>query len=260
VGLNTTIFGINNVPVVGSGTSFSNPNINGLIACLWQAFPAYSNMTILNAVYESSDRYSNPDNRYGFGIPNMQKAYLILKKKQNLELYANEWLFASPDPFTDRIAIKLVGQLDGLVHLSLQDPSGNTIDSILLTTEQEEVYDTAFINLNNLRGGQYIIKYADSLTTRTITLTKNGIVLGDWLFAMPVPFTSQLTVYIKAPEDGKVNLRMIDAAGRLIETKELSVVRNNFYTINFKSAASLARGVYFIQYNGGQKKTIKVVK
>jgi serine protease AprX len=260
VGLNTTIFGINNVPVVGSGTSFSNPNINGLIACLWQAFPAYSNMTILNAVYESSDRYSNPDNRYGFGIPNMQKAYLILKKKQNLELYANEWLFASPDPFTDRIAIKLVGQLDGLVHLSLQDPSGNTIDSILLTTEQEEVYDTAFINLNNLRGGQYIIKYADSLTTRTITLTKNGIVLGDWLFAMPVPFTSQLTVYIKAPEDGKVNLRMIDAAGRLIETKELSVVQNNFYTINFKSAASLARGVYFIQYNGGQKKTIKVVK
>jgi hypothetical protein len=260
VGINTIIFGANNVPVLGSGTSFSNPNINGLIACLWEAFPAYNNMTILNAVYESSDRYSNPDNRYGFGIPNMQKAYLILKKKQNLELYGNEWLFASPDPFTDRIAIKLIGQVDGHVRLSLQDPFGNTIDSILLTTEQEEVYDTAFVNLNNLAGGQYTIKYADSLTTRTITLIKNGIVLNDWLIAMPVPFSTQLRVYVKAPEDGKANLRLVDAVGRLIETKEINAVRNNFYTINFKSAASLARGVYFIQYTGGQRKTIKVVK
>ena len=134
VGLKTTIFGANNVPVLGSGTSFSNPNINGLIACLWEAFPAYNNMTILNAVYGSSDRYSNPDNRYGFGIPNMQKAYLILKKKQNVELYGNDWLFASPDPFADRIAIKLIGQVNGYVHLSLHAPSGNTIDSILLTS------------------------------------------------------------------------------------------------------------------------------
>jgi len=260
VGLNTIIFGANNVPVLGSGTSFSNPNINGLIACLWEAFPAYNNMTILNSVYESSDRYSNPDDRYGFGIPNMQKAYLVLKKKQNLELYGNEWLFASPDPFTDHIAIKLIGQLNECVHLSLQDPFGNKIDSILLTTEQEEVYDTAFVNLNNLAGGQYTVKYADSLTTRTITLIKNGIVLNDWLIAMPVPFTAQLRVYLKAPEDGKANLRLVDATGRLIEIKEINVVRNNFYTINFKSAASLARGVYFIQYIGTQKRAIKVVK
>ena len=89
---------------------------------------------------------------------------------------------------------------------------------------------------------------------------KNGIAMNDWLFAMPVPFTSQLHVYIKAPEDGKANLRLIDAAGRLIDTKALSVVRNNFYTINFESAALLARGVYFVQYVGGQRKTIRVIK
>ncbi|MBS1744791.1 MAG: S8 family serine peptidase [Bacteroidetes bacterium] len=64
----------------GSGTSFSNPNINGLIACLWQAFPEFNNMTILEAVYRSSDRYKTPDNRYGYGIPNMQKAYNLLMK------------------------------------------------------------------------------------------------------------------------------------------------------------------------------------
>jgi subtilisin family serine protease len=64
----------------GSGTSFSNPNINGLIACLWQAFREFNNMTILEAVYRSADRVKTPNNRYGYGIPNMQKAYNLLMK------------------------------------------------------------------------------------------------------------------------------------------------------------------------------------
>ncbi|HXL55197.1 MAG TPA: S8 family serine peptidase, partial [Chitinophagaceae bacterium] len=260
VGLNTTIFGTNNVPVMGSGTSFSNPNINGLIACLWQAFPAYNNMTILDAVYKSADRYNNPDNHYGFGIPNMQKAYLILKKKQNLELYSNEWLFAKPDPFTNHIDLKLIGQVDGNMQISLQNTEGDVITSISFTTEQQEVYDTAFVSLDNLPGGQYFVRYTDSLTEKTIILIKKGIVMNDWLVAVPVPFTTQLTVYLKAPENGKVNLRLTDALGRIIETSELNVVQNNLYTVNFISAASLARGVYFVQYIGGEKKTIKVIK
>ena len=80
VGSNTVVYsgsGVGN----GSGTSFANPNINGLIACLWQAFPAYNNITILDAVYAGASQYNNPDNRYGYGIPDMKAAYKILKKK-----------------------------------------------------------------------------------------------------------------------------------------------------------------------------------
>src|SRR6476660_9891322 len=121
VGLNTTIFGANNIPVLGSGTSFSNPNINGLIGCLWEAFPAYNNMTILNAVYQGSNMYNNPDSSFGYGIPDMHKAYLILKRKQNVELYGNDWLFVSPDTFTNIIHVKLIGQIDGNATLFLND-------------------------------------------------------------------------------------------------------------------------------------------
>src|SRR3569832_1098145 len=42
VGSGTTVFSTGGEPVAGYGTSFSNPNINGLIACLWQAFPQYN--------------------------------------------------------------------------------------------------------------------------------------------------------------------------------------------------------------------------
>ncbi len=72
VGAGTVIAGLNNQPASGNGTSFSNPNIAGLIACLWQAFPLYNNMKILDAVYKSADHYSTPDDCYGYGIPNFK--------------------------------------------------------------------------------------------------------------------------------------------------------------------------------------------
>jgi len=261
VGSGTTVFGTNDMPVSGSGTSFSNPNINGLIACLWQAFPAYNNMTVLNAVYQSASRYNNPDNRFGFGIPNMKNAYLILKKKQNIELYGTDWLFANPDPFNSRINIKLIGQVDGKAQLLLLDPGGKTIRQFSVKTEQQQVYDTAFFGLDNLPAGIYSVKYTDdSLTTRIITIAKNHIPLKDWLVAAPVPFATQLTIYLDAPETGKASLRLADAAGRIIETKELTLIKDNFYQVNFSSVAKVASGVYFIQYTGTKKKTVKIVK
>jgi serine protease AprX len=36
----------------GSGTSYANPNLAGLITCLWQAFPEMSVKDILDAVRE----------------------------------------------------------------------------------------------------------------------------------------------------------------------------------------------------------------
>jgi len=52
-----------------NGTSFSCPIMAGMIACLWQAFPSKTNKEIRQMVLQSSDRYANPDNNYGYGIP-----------------------------------------------------------------------------------------------------------------------------------------------------------------------------------------------
>lgn len=65
---------------ISSGTSFSGPIIAGAVACLWQANPQFSNMEIIDAVKKSSNRYSNPDEDYGYGIPNFAKADAYLKK------------------------------------------------------------------------------------------------------------------------------------------------------------------------------------
>ncbi len=63
------------------GTSFSGPIIAGAVACLWQAHPECSNMEIIDAVIKSSDRYTNPNNEYGYGLPNFDKADKYLKMK-----------------------------------------------------------------------------------------------------------------------------------------------------------------------------------
>ena len=65
------------------GTSFSGPIIAGSVACLWQAHPECTNMEIIDAVIKSADKYEHPDNKYGYGLPDFDKAdkYLRMKGK-----------------------------------------------------------------------------------------------------------------------------------------------------------------------------------
>jgi serine protease AprX len=57
-----------------NGTSFSSPIIAGAIASLWSAFPNKTNSEIIQLVKASSDRYLNPNNQYGYGVPDFQAA------------------------------------------------------------------------------------------------------------------------------------------------------------------------------------------
>ena len=71
----------NGQPVLSSGTSFAAPNIAGLTTCLWQAFPEFNNMAVLDAMQRSAHKFNNPDDRVGYGTPDMKKAFVILLKK-----------------------------------------------------------------------------------------------------------------------------------------------------------------------------------
>jgi hypothetical protein len=65
----------------GWGTSFAAPNMSGLASCLWQGFRELNNMRIINALRLSGHKAANPDDRVGYGIPDMKKAVLILLKE-----------------------------------------------------------------------------------------------------------------------------------------------------------------------------------
>ncbi|HWR33417.1 MAG TPA: S8 family serine peptidase [Chitinophagaceae bacterium] len=78
VGVGTIIQNTNNTVGSGNGTSFACPNMAGMATCLWQGFPEYNNMKILKTMQQTGSRASNPDDRIGYGIPNMKQAFANL--------------------------------------------------------------------------------------------------------------------------------------------------------------------------------------
>jgi hypothetical protein len=66
----------------GTGTSFAAPVVTGMAACLWQAFPNLTNQQIREVIKQSADRYSAPALPYGYGLPDMQKAYHLAQSLQ----------------------------------------------------------------------------------------------------------------------------------------------------------------------------------
>lgn len=63
-----------------NGTSFSCPTMCGAVTCLWQAFPNLRPEVIMDAVRRASHNYDHPDEIYGYGIPDMWRAYELLKQ------------------------------------------------------------------------------------------------------------------------------------------------------------------------------------
>ena len=176
VGWGTVISAPNGSPASGSGTSFSNPNMAGLITCLWQAFPDFTNMEILDAVQKSSSQYSNPDDRVGYGIPNMHLAYGMLMSQRILKnantILGNDWLKVYPVPFTNEFNIVLKGQVTGKATMVLYDASGRRVAMQTLDTQTDLIYNQSFSNLQSLPSGSYLLKYIDGKNKRTIKLVK----------------------------------------------------------------------------------------
>jgi serine protease AprX len=78
VGQGTALISTSGNVTSSSGTSFSCPNMAGLTTCLWQLFPEFNNWKIITTLRQSADRFIVPHPQYGYGLPNMKKAFGIL--------------------------------------------------------------------------------------------------------------------------------------------------------------------------------------
>src|SRR5688572_14561978 len=78
IGVSAMLQAADNTIFASNGTSFACPNMAGLATCLWQGFPEFNNMRIVRALKEAGSIYSSPNDRIGYGIPDMKKAFLDL--------------------------------------------------------------------------------------------------------------------------------------------------------------------------------------
>ena len=261
VGVNTVIAGLNNQPSSGNGTSFANPNVAGLITCLWQAFPNLSNMQILDAVYRSANQYTTPNANYGFGVPNFRLAYRLIRHDQNVALYGNEWLWATPNPFDTKIDVRFIGRTDGNAVLYLKNSAGRVVAKQNFSAEQEEVYHYTFDNLGLLPSGYYTVEFVDNTTNRSITLQKGNIFEKDWLIVSPIPFKNNLTINLKSPDEGPISFRLLNATGALVNVQSARVAVDEVRTFSLNNVQNMPAGVYFLQYiSNNRKRLVKLVK
>ena len=75
VGLGSDVMGTDGNLRHANGPSFSSPIMCGMVACLWEACPELTAKEIIELVRRSGDRAVFPDNIYGYGIPDLWKAY-----------------------------------------------------------------------------------------------------------------------------------------------------------------------------------------
>ncbi|HLF47088.1 MAG TPA: S8 family serine peptidase [Chitinophagaceae bacterium] len=251
-------------PFASNGTSFSSPNITGLITCLWGAFPEFSNMKIFDAVQKSAHKYNNPDDRFGYGIPNMRTAYYLLKADRSRQLFGgNGWFKATPDPFTTQIDAVFIAGNSGAVKLYLKNISGNKIDSAGFVADSLDFKTHRFSNLGSLPAGYYTVQYKSDTKDSSITLTKGAdLFAADWIKVFPNPFSTQVNLYFKAQVTGKAVLSLYDTKGRLMSARQsITIQKGNIYYADFSVAKKLSRGLYTLGFTDGtNKRSVKLFK
>ncbi len=176
VGEGAAIANIDDQPAFGNGTSFATPNMAGLITCLWQAFPDFTNMEIIEAVKQSSSIYTNPNDRIGYGIPNFRKAFNNLSElriiKNSDSILGDDYIKLYPNPFKETFTVLLKPQHSGKGTLRLYDAAGRLykIKQINVQTGQPQLI--LFDDVKVLGAGIYIVKYNDGVTKKSIRIFK----------------------------------------------------------------------------------------
>jgi len=139
----TTVSSTINSVRLSNGTSFSSPLIAGMVASLMQAYPQISAIKMRELLIKSGNKYDNPDNKLGHGIPKAKKTLeLIEEYLRSLVLSSNisdENLLVFPNPVTNSDNFQIV--LNGIsisddAQIQLMDSKGKTMIPFTTTVTQ----------------------------------------------------------------------------------------------------------------------------
>ncbi len=151
----------------GNGTSFSSPITAGLVACLWQANSNKNNMEIMHAIEESATQFSNPDDDYGYGIPDYWQAnnLLIVLDHKAKPAYTVD-IF--PNPFVSYLTIGVKDVNVEINSVELLDITGKVVYSSDFSNSKSG-NQTTISGLDKLPAGLYLLK---TIVNSSVVTTK----------------------------------------------------------------------------------------
>lgn len=136
-----------------SGTSFSCPIMAGMITSFWSAFPTLTNQQVIQLVKQSADRFSNPDNQFGYGIPDFGLATTLatFTFDQN---QVNQFQFF-PNPTRENVTF-----VNAATEMSSEVKFYNNLGQLVFTQRIENPVQT--VSLENLSSGIYYFTFSSS--------------------------------------------------------------------------------------------------
>jgi hypothetical protein len=216
----------------GNGTSFACPNMAGLATCLWQGFPELSNMKIRSALWQSASRADSPDDRMGYGIPDMKKAFvnLLLQSSSANGTVSNckatlSWTSKDISAMRYEIERKIFGE-NNYSKIAVVSAQPNTS---ILSTHSYQKED----NLVNVPPGTVSYRIRQILDTVAATLTEayidtvnitfnescsNGSNAGtEKISIIPNPAPGQFTLRVETDYSvNNLNIHILDMKGALV--------------------------------------------
>tara|TARA_B100000902_G_scaffold86670_1_gene90859 strand:- start:1902 stop:3530 length:1629 start_codon:yes stop_codon:yes gene_type:complete len=155
-GKNTIVVNTDNVLLHANGTSFSSPLIAGAAANLWQAHPDRTNIEIIDAIILSSHLNTNPNDSFGYGIPNFALSDLILKDP--IDKFTSEVFTISPNPINSMSHLYIYSADNEMLKIEIYNTNGKRIKnySIPIIPRSNNRINIAF--LKNISYGSYFMK------------------------------------------------------------------------------------------------------
>ena len=150
-------------PRTSNGTSFSSPIMAGVVACFWQAFPNLTNTQIMQRIRETGDKFNNPHEQYGYGIPNFETAYGNVLNVTEQDFIKSISVY--PNPISSTFTLKTSS--NDLSGLSIQ-----IFNVIGKKVYEEKGLKSNTINVSELNTGIYILKIMSETQQKTIKLIK----------------------------------------------------------------------------------------
>lgn len=248
---------------VRSGTSFACPNLAGLATCLWQGFREFSNIKIIDALRRSGHKASTPDNRVGYGVPDVKKAVLLLLSEFSTASVLstscqNTLTWRSKDITGMRYEVerKAPGET-GFTKIGERAASGSAFavashqfaDSLLnmqagvITYRIRQVIDTSF---SSAASAAYIDTVLVTLAaTCTATPVTSVPLPTEEFILLPNPVREKVSLRITTPQAiNRLLFRIVDSKGRVLAVRKESKGAGTT-TVNF-SVGHLAKGSYYL--------------
>jgi serine protease AprX len=279
VGVSALIQTTGNTIGSGNGTSFACPNMAGLGACLWQGFPEYNNMKIVRALQQSGSIFSTPNDRTGYGIPNVKTAFknlLIEYATSSTTINACNvtvnWSTKDVESMRYEVERKVpgetvftkVGDVTPFAGTLLANRSYQFVNTLVgvnagtVSYRIRQVIDTATAAFTDA----YIDTVTVTIPTGCVT-TGTGSVdpTKESVSLQPNPASASTTLVIEtAYAVTNMPITIYDAKGRLV--MQLNQSKNTGKKTIDLSVERLSKGKYYIKVMNGQKTigTVELIK